>query len=803
MRSTTASHRRHRAAALLPALILALLLAPAALARAQPTPPSDTVRAGVIVDWPPYYTQTSAGRPSGFAIDLFDAVAARAGLAPQYVEYPSFRALQVALEAGEIDVIPNLGMVPGRNVLFTAPVNTFDVGLFVRRSSPRLETHADLSGEVAVVETNVGVQLAQEMPNAHPVVYGDVREALFRLLSGDVDGLIFPSPVVMALARAAEVDHLITDVPPGLAEVKRAIAVAPERMELLLRLDRAVQAFVGTNEYAAIFRRWHLQAEPYWTARRVAIAAGITLLLVVLAAAIIRYITLRRARERIRFHAHLLDVIGEAVIAVDLDNRVIFWNRFAEQMYGWKAAEALGRRAMDLITPPELRGDGTQILDVLRSGRSWQGEFTVMRRDGSQFQAYVANQPIFDGAGRVVGMVGASTDLTERKSLEQQLLQAQKMESIGRLAGGVAHDFNNLLTVISGTTEVVMAELPEGSRHRADLVEVRRASQRAAELTQQLLAFSRRQVVQPRVLNVNDMMVESERMLKRLVGEDVTVTVTPSPEAALVRVDPTQFQQVLLNLSVNARDAMPNGGRLTLAASSMTIDAVDAAQFPGRKSGPHVVIAITDTGVGMDEQTQRHAFEPFFTTKEPGRGTGLGLATVYGIVEQSGGTIELESRPGAGTTFRIFLPRVEESANGETVVPVPRAVPATETILVVEDERAVRELVVRKLDAAGYRVLVAERPDDAVRMGREHKGPIHLLLTDVVMPGMNGPALAAEVTRMHPEAKVLYMTGYADREVSASDASAGALMLMKPFTLDTLATTVRRVLDGGEVRAGG
>jgi signal transduction histidine kinase/ActR/RegA family two-component response regulator len=419
-----------------------------------------------------------------------------------------------------------------------------------------------------------------------------------------------------------------------------------------------------------------------------------------------------------------------------------------------------------------------------------------MHRDGRTFQALVTNQPIFGPDGRVTGMVGVSSDLTERKNLEQQLMQAQKMESIGRLAGGIAHDFNNLLTVIKGTTEVVMAELPAESRHRADLVEVRRAAQRAADLTQHLLAFSRRQVVQPQVIDLNEALRDSERMLRRVMGEDVTVEVRAGQDVGAVRIDPAQLQQVILNLAVNSRDAMPRGGRLTVETSRMTIDPTEAARHAARRPGEWVQITVTDTGSGMDEATRRHAFEPFFTTKGPGRGTGLGLATVYGIVQQGGGSIELESAPGAGTTFRTHLPRVAEAppANGPAPPPPPAA--GSETILVVEDERAVRELVVRKLDMAGYRVLVADDPSDALHIGRTHQGPIHLLLTDVVMPGMDGPALAAKLAHVRPEARVLYITGYAeghaeDRGLAAADAP----LLMKPFDLDTLARTVRQVLD--------
>jgi len=399
-------------------------------------------------------------------------------------------------------------------------------------------------------------------------------------------------------------------------------------------------------------------------------------------------------------------------------------------------------------------------------------------------------------------MVGVSIDLTDRRNLEQQLLQAQKMESIGRLAGGVAHDFNNLLTVISGTTEVVMAELPEGSRHRADLAEVRRASQRAAELTQQLLAFSRKQVFRPQVLNLDSTLKDSERMLRRMMGEDVTLVVRAGQGVGHVRVDPTQLQQVLLNLVVNARDAMPQGGRLVLETSTETISPIDTLKHPGLQPGEYVVLTVTDTGVGMDEATRRHVFEPFFTTKAPGHGTGLGLATVYGIVQQSGGSIEVDSTPGSGARFVIYLPRVQgEEAAGDDPSP-SRPGAGSETVLVVEDEPAVRELVVRTLSGTGYKVLVADSASDALRIGASHRACIDLLLTDVVMPGMHGPALAAEIAALCPRAKVLYMSGYANTRVPEGDEPGAGSLLMKPFTLDALIRTVRQVLDARAVGSG-
>ncbi len=796
----TARARRH--GAVLGTLAILLLCGGPRSVPAQDSP-ATPITVGVISDWPPYYLHTPDGRPAGFAIDVFDAVASRAHLAPRYRAYDTFAAMQAALEKGEIDVIPNMGVIPERHYLFTKPISTFDIALFVRKASPKLLTHEDIHGKVAVVRTNVGERLGADLPRADLVVYGDVREALFRLLSGDVDALIFPDPVVWSLARSAHVDHLIREVPPALGEVKRAMAVANGRNDLRARLDLAIEGFLGSREYAAIYRHWHAPPEPFWTAQRVAVLAAILLVIVGLAGALWRYLALRKAHGRIRFQARLLDIIGEAVIATDREGRVIFWNRFAEKLYGYPAAEAIGRPITALTVPPEGASEAGAIIEAMRAGRGWQGEFSGLRRDGTTFPALVTIEPIFGEGHAVVGIVGVSTDLTASKQLEDQLRQSQKMESIGRLAGGVAHDFNNLLTVIAGTTELVMDDLPEGDRRRIELAEVRRAAERAAALTQQLLALSRKQIIQPRVMDLNTVVLDAERMLRRVIGEDIRLTIEPGDALAHVRADPTQIQQVILNLAVNSRDAMPEGGHLAIATANAEIGEAFARANPWVAAGRYVVLRVSDTGVGMDEATRQRVFEPFFTTKGPGEGTGLGLSTVYGIVQQSGGTIHVESTPGAGTTFEVYLPVVGEAVADPDDKPLAGDGAGSETILVVEDEPGVRQLVLRTLANAGYEVIAADRPREALHTAERYQGRIDLLLTDVVLPDMYGPELVAALARSRPHMKVLYMSGYAESTiVHHGVVDAGTQLINKPFALDVLVRTVRQVLDAGSVRAG-
>ena len=383
----------------------------------------------------------------------------------------------------------------------------------------------------------------------------------------------------------------------------------------------------------------------------------------------------------------------------------------------------------------------------------------------------------------------------ERVQLQRDLAQAQKLEAIGRLAGGVAHDFNNVLTAILGSSELLLLDTPRDATNREEIEIIRDAATRAQDLIRQLLAFSARQVLQPAVIDLNALVKNLGRMLRRLIGEDLALATELAPDLGSVRVDPGQVEQVLVNLAVNARDAMPDGGRLTIRTAN-----VDVAESGELATGRYVLVEVSDTGIGMDAPTLARAFEPFFTTKERGKGTGLGLASAYGIVRQSGGQITVSSTPGAGTTFRIHLPRVDapvDTARATSPVTAPAA--GTETVLVAEDEQIVRVLIRKVLEQAGYTVLLAGGGAEALQVAERHAGPIHLLVTDVVMPGMSGRELARRVVERWPATKVLYMSGYADDAVERHGVlDPGTAFMQKPFTPSALARRVRDVLGGGD-----
>lgn len=508
-----------------------------------------------------------------------------------------------------------------------------------------------------------------------------------------------------------------------------------------------------------------------------------------------------RSEAAIRFQAQLLNAVQQAVVATDPAGVVIFWNSFAESLYGWTAEEAIGKHIMQLTPAPFMRDHGHEIVERTAAGGSWTGEFLVQGKSGKAFPALLTSSPFLDEKGTIIGLVGVSIDLTERRSLEEQFRQSQKMDAVGRLAGGIAHDFNNLLTVIRLNTEIIIEGLDPSDPRADDVKQIRSAADRASALTRQLLAFSRKQILQPRVLDLNTVVTSLEPMLRRLIGEDISISATSGARGYVV-ADPGQLEQVLVNLVVNARDAMPQGGRITIETMNKELDENYSSEHSPVIPGRYIALAVGDTGIGMDKDTKEHAFDPFFTTKEAGKGTGLGLATVYGIVKQSGGYVWIYSEPGLGSTIKVYLPEVSAAAaftsTGDTSTPVKAAARGSETILLVEDEDAVRSLTCRILEKQGYRVLPAQHGRDAMEIATREEGHIDLVLTDIVMPGLNGRGLVEKLSGIRPKIKSLYMSGYTDDDiVRRGFVEPSKSFLQKPFTSEALIQTVRKVLDEG------
>jgi PAS domain S-box-containing protein len=479
--------------------------------------------------------------------------------------------------------------------------------------------------------------------------------------------------------------------------------------------------------------------------------------------------------------AAIVENSDDAITSADNEGRVLTWNPGAERLYGYTAAEMVGR-PFSVVVPPGLWDEVPRRMAMVARGQAVATFETVrLRKDGRRIDVSISVAPLRDASGKVVGGSAITRDISARKRLEEQFLQAQKMEAVGRLAGGIAHEFNNLLTVINGYAALLLQDLGATAPATGPAHAILKAGERAAGLTRQLLTFSRKQIVAPRVFDLNAVVTDTEALLRRLIGEDVLLTKDLQAGLGAVRADPTQVQQVVLNLAVNARDAMPDGGRLSIAT---------------RDAGEYVLLAVTDTGCGMTDEVQAHLFEPFFTTKGPGKGTGLGLSTVYGIVKQSGGHIEVESQPGMGTTVRVHLPRGDE-APAEEKPPGDGLPPrGTETVLLAEDEDEVRALVRQVLQGGGYTVLEARDGAEALAVATRYDGPIDLLVTDVVMPGVDGRGLAERLSGRYPRLKVLYLSGYTDDAVVRRGVSQEeAHFLQKPFSPAVLARKVREVLD--------
>ena len=515
----------------------------------------------------------------------------------------------------------------------------------------------------------------------------------------------------------------------------------------------------------------------------------------------------RRAEKKLRVQAgrlvesetryrELFENANDIMYTLDLSGNFTSLNKAGERVSGYTRGEALQMNIRQVVAPEYLEAVQEVIARAIAGNESAPIEAEIVAKDGHRVILEVSGRAIFKQRSPIA-VQGIARDVSERKILERKIMQSQKMEAIGVLTGGIAHDFNNLLTVINGYSEFLLNDLPQGDERRSDLEQIKRAGQRAADLTSQLLAFGRKQMVKPRNLNLNEIIADTGKILRRLIGEDINLVAVTDPDLGPVKADPGQMQQVIMNLVVNARDAMPKGGKLTIETANVELDDEYVRKHVAGLSGRYVMLAISDNGLGMDARTRARIFEPFFTTKKPGEGTGLGLSTVYGIVKQSGGFIWVYSEIGKGTTFKVYLPRVE--GKPEQLVAKfeeGQSMEGSETLLVAEDDPSLRVLVARILRSHGYTVLEASNGEEALRTAEEYGRHIHMLLTDVVMPEMSGGALSSKVEKARPGIKVLFISGYTGNAIVhhgilESDVS----LLTKPFSAEDLARRVREVLN--------
>ena len=760
------------------------------------------------------------------AVELVREAARRRGISLEWVRWSN--SSESALRSKRVDLWPLITITPERLKIFhiSEPYVETEFALLVRNSSP-FEKATDLAGStIGLANASIdAIKLHALLPGAHPSPRSTPKAILADVCEQRADAAFLDaSSAIAALLddRDCHGERLRWISAPGVKS-RLGIGSTFEARDAADAIRAEVTRMAAGGSLAAIIGKWGftpaqnlISMEALMHARRRAARLVAVSILFAVLAILACWQTIRVSGERNRTRRTekalleadqklrlLANNLKETVFAFDMDRKPIYVNPAIELLTGYSLEEYLAAGFIDWVHPD----DHDRMLskwEGLFHGESFQDEeYHLVTKSGVVKCASASWGPILDENGRQVGVQGTERDISDRKRAEEALresqaryLQAQKLDSIGRLAGGVAHDFNNLLTVINGYSEIIYKGLLPQDPMRARVEQVRRAGARAADLTKQLLAFSRKQIIQPQPLDFNTVVIESQPMFQRLLGEEIQLVVKLERDLGQVMADSGQMHQVLMNLLVNARDAMPGGGEVFIETANVDIADGYAADHPEALAGPAVSLEVTDGGVGMDEETQKHIFEPFFTTKSDGAGTGLGLATVYGIVKQSHGWIMIYSETGSGTSFKIYLPRIRhEEPAASPVEHEPAQIGGPETVLVVEDQEEVRSYAVQVLETFGYRVLAAPDGPSAIATAGGHAGPIHVLLTDVVLPGMNGRQLADRLAGQRPGIKVLYTSGYT-RDVIAHRGvlDADVAYLAKPYSPEALAAKLREVI---------
>ena len=780
-------------------------------------------------DSPPFQLHGQGGEPAGLAVELVRQAASLRGIHLRWIysDVPS----EQALRDNSVDLWPLITITPERIKTFhiTEPYIETEHCLLVRADSPFRHV-SDLGAAVIGLTTSpIDLwHLQHYLPEAHPKTHPRLPEVIEDVCQQRADAAFMDAYTAVSalLNERACGGHSLRWIPAPSIRAQMGVGSSFASAPAADAIREEIGNMATGGKLAEILGQWgymsgqHLESmEALLSARRreerLLAVTFIFGALFVLACwqtwSLIRERTLtrkaqgalREAEQRTRLMANNLK---EMVLAYSMDRKLIYANPAVETLTGYSVGEIRDRGFIDWVHPAD-RDRMLPHWDEVFHGNSFQDEeYRMTARDGSVHWMAATWGPMLDESGRQIGVQGSERDITDRKRAEEALresqeryLQAQKLESIGRLAGGVAHDFNNLLTIINGYSDMVYDKLPAQDPLRPRIDQIRRAGERAAELTQQLLAFSRKQMIQPRPLDLNTLVADAERMFHRLLGEDIELITRLEPNLGLVMADAGQIHQVLMNLVVNARDAMPDGGKLFIETAEVEVDARYVVEHPEAVPGPAVLLSVTDTGVGIDPETRAHIFEPFFTTKAQSKGTGLGLATVYGVVKQSQGWIMLYSEVGKGASFKIYLPRL----TGGGAKPARSAREASqlrgsETVLVVEDQDEVRAFAVSVLESYGYNVLDARDGNQALALAKLYGSTIHVLLTDVVLPGINGRQLAERIAAARPEMKVLYTSGYtqdviAHRGVLDRDVA----YIAKPYTAEDLAEKLRAVIGIG------
>ena len=786
--------------------------------------------------------------PAGLGVDVIEEAARRLKYPIKWVIIGASDASEQAILEGRIDMWPSMTVTPERisaprptgpkwRIPFQFISDLFYHGPGLHLTEPWLQSNyfllslqekgyekvGEFSGRpIAFVQSQFQILLAEKhLSHARLIRVNTAEEALRQVCSGQADGAFVEARAGQALllkrpsgCESAEIHF--TDVegaslPVGIASSNALAPLADALRDEVGRMteDGTLDSIVARWSFITIKETMGIYTLQEARSRTRLSIYGMVVLLVALQVSLWQIyrvrlarrmaeqasIALRSSEERYR---SLVENANDVVYTHDLDGNLTSFNRAGEVLLGYSRYEVLGKNIQRLLAPEYVERFNLALEGGKAGAELAPMEVHILGRDGRRLILEINARLAYQG-GKPAGVHGIARDVTERRHLEDQLRQAQKMEAVGKLAGGVAHDFNNLLTVIVGYSELLMSRLtPEGQEHRM-ISEIRRASEQAASVTAQLLAFGRRQVLQPRILDLNAVVSATKKMLERLIGEHIRLVTDLNHAIGAVKADPSQVQQVIMNLAVNARDAMPKGGTLTIGTRNQRFERGQTHNDVAVSPGDYVVLSVTDNGCGMERRIQDRIFEPFFTTKELGKGTGLGLSTVYGIVKQSGGYIWIDSEVNRGSTFSIYLPQVDEPVPAVKVDTDIAASPGTGTVLLVEDEETVRSMAKTCLEMSGYRVIEASDGVEALHILRTQAVPIDLLLTDVVMPFMTGPELAEQITTYFPKIKVLYMSGYSDREFEeASVPPSSGNYLQKPFSPHALTAKLRELSQESE-----
>lgn len=806
---------------------------------------ANEVTAAVLSDFPPLYVLDDKGKPAGFAIDILNRVAEKTGLSVHYLVVENWAAAMEAVRTGKADLIPGVGISETRSeeFLFSDEIETIPVSCFVRAKNYAIDGITSLNGQrVAVIEKSVAEAKLKNRTEIKLVPFPNIDSALIQLLTGDVDAFVFPEPVLWKKARDAGVADKIKVVGLPLMELKRGFLFRQTDTDLRQKINQGIQAYVRSGDYLADYAKWYGKTEPFWNLRRTVSAMSGLVILVIVGMAGWRYysvvqfsrqlnnnIAIRIEAEKAlqKAHAELeqrvadrtkelkeekekaqkyFDIAGVMLGALNRAGEVMLINQKGCQILGVTEEEVIGKNWFDHYLPAGIAIGTKQVFNKLMAGETVEVEYyenPVLTSDGSQRIIAFHNTLLFDDQEQIKGALFSGLDITERKRAEEekarmeaQLRQALKMEAIGTLAGGIAHDFNNILSAIIGYSEIAIEDLPSDSRVGMNLRKVLKAGFRARDLVKQILAFSRQADIDPVHLRPASIIKEGIKLLRSSIPVTIEIYEDIDPATGVILADPTQLHQILMNLCTNAFHAMEDkGGRLEISLREIVLGREALGNELGVAAGTFAQLTVHDSGTGIDPAIRNNIFDPYFTTKEAGKGTGMGLAIIHGIVKNYGGFISCESELGRGTTFKAFLPVVKQDTPAEEEILNGIAI-GTEEILFVDDEVQIADMAKEILQRLGYAVTLSKSSVEALEAFHNHPEKFDLVITDQTMPGMTGIELSRRMLQIRPDLPIILFTGYSSTVTEAEARLLGIKeFAFKPISVRSLARLIRKVLD--------